>query len=142
MKYDRAAAVLLAAAYTTDQMAARRFGVTVRSIRNWRNKLSTDSEFSSFFHTKKRTHDEAWAETLPIALRQSVEFIAAASREAQTQKAALLDPDVISALAGAMKLCAEVYYTGKVIDARIAEPDRKADGVFGEVPAGPETYQN
>jgi hypothetical protein len=129
-KYERAAAVLLDALYTTDQKAAERYGVSLRSVQGWRRMLAEDSEFAAFFATKKEQFDAAWADTLPIALKEGVGLLAECARAIRSDARMMKNPAVIAAVAGAVKICAEVYLTGKVIDARIAGTDRQA----GQVP--------
>jgi len=61
------------------------------------------------------------AESIPTALRNSLEFITGACAKAKGDPNASRNPMLISAVAGALKLGAEVFYTGKVIDARLAQ---------------------
>jgi len=125
MKYERAAAVLLEALYTNDEQATKRHGVSLRSLQRWRRQLATDSELAGFVATKKAAMDARWADELPIALRSCLIFLTGAFDQAATDPRALCNPVMIAAVAGALKICAEVYYTGKVIDARLAEYRQK-----------------
>ena len=122
---ELAATALLEAAYTTDEMVCERYGISRRSLQRWRKALGTDNELAQSVATKKAAMDVAWAESLPAALRNSLEFIAGACAKAKDDPTAYRNPLLISAVAGALKLCAEVFYTGRVLDARLA---RLTDG--------------
>ncbi len=123
-KPEIAAAVLLAALYTTDEIACKQYGVSVRSLLNWRNRLAEDPEFAEIFLTKKRALDAAWAEKLPLALSRSIDLISECAAAIAVDPMMRKNPNVIHAIAGAIKICAEVHYTGKLIDARLADPNR------------------
>ena len=140
MKYDRATAVLLEAAYTTDADAAKKYGVSLRSVQGWRRRLAEDDKFAAFFATKKAEFDRAWADELPVALKKGIRLIAeCADSFGKDEQIFKRNPELIHALAGAVKVCADVYYTGKVIDARIAPPDRQPAGLLGSESADAES---
>lgn len=124
------AMILVEAIFTTEEKAAQKYGISRRSIFNYRNALAADDDLAQIFHTKKQQMMSAWADELPVAMRKAITFIAEASTVANPA-----DPASIAAIAGAMKLCADVYYTGRVIDARIAAINRETNGIPREVPA-------
>ena len=117
---ELAATALLEAAYTTHEAVCQRYGLAPFAPR-WRKALGTDAELAQFVATKKAALDAARAESLPVALRNSVEFIAGACAKAKDDPNAYRNPMLISAVAGAMKLCAEVLHTGRIIDARLTQ---------------------
>jgi hypothetical protein len=117
---DLAAAVLLEAVFSTDAVACEKYGITVRTLCNYRKRLHTDSNFADFFRTKKEAFDLAWVNEMPIALRKAIRFIARATEVADPR-----NPAVIERIAGAIKIIAEVQMTGKFIDARIGTGDRE-----------------
>lgn len=143
-KKDLAAAVLLEAAYTTDSAACAKYGITTRTLTNYRVRLVEDPEFSDYFHTKKALFDKAWADELPAALKKGIRLIAeCADSFGKDEQIFKRNPELIHALAGAVKVCADVYYTGKVIDARITGQDRPAGQVPDEDAADTESqYAN
>lgn len=132
---ELAATVILEAAYTTDDKAAVRYGVSTRSIRRWRKQFASDEVLAAFVRTKKEAMDAAWAEELPIALRHSLDFIASAAQSASDDPMCKRNPEFIHAIAGALRICAEVYYTGKIIDARLANGKDLGDGWPDQIPA-------
>jgi hypothetical protein len=128
-----AATVLLEAAYTTDAIVCQKYGISLRTLQRYRKALSESEELTQFVATKKAALDELWAEQLPRSLRSTIEFLGEAAIRAKADASSYRNPALIEAVAGAMKLCADVYYTGKVIDARIAANDRATNDVSGSV---------
>jgi len=117
--YERASAALVDAAYMGDKDAAKKHGVTTRTIRNWRNRLETDARFSSFFREKKVLVDQEWASELPSAIRASIRFVRESAKESK-----LGNPDSTKVVADALKILAEVALTREILDARLAGQDR------------------
>lgn len=136
------AVVLLEAIYSGDDAALKKFGVSLRTLQRWRKQLQSDDGLASFVATKKAELDSRWAESLPAALRNSIEFISEASARSKADPDSYQNPVLVQSIAGAMKLCADVYYTGKIIDARIASINREANGIPESVSAGTETRIN
>lgn len=140
-KAELAASVIVEALYSSDARACEKYGVTQRSLQNYRRRLSEDPEFSLIFAKKKAEYDSGWADELPGALRESLLLIHEAARAVRQNPLYLVNPMVLQAVAGAMKLCAEVHYTGKIIDARLAEQSRPPNQIPEQIPA-PEEYAN
>lgn len=129
-KYDLAACVLIEALFSTDEKACAKYGITQRTLQNYRQRLAEDSKLSLIFHTKKAALDKEWADELPRAMREATLTIAEIAIGIRSDAQMRKNPFVLEKLAGALKLCADVYYTGKVIDARIIDPNRPT----GQVP--------
>lgn len=123
------ATVLLEAVYTTDERACARYGVSVRTLQRARQQLATDPELAGIVATKKKSFDDAWADALPVALRHAVETVGAMTLAILASPTFGANPFALEKVAGAAKLIADIYYTGKLIDARIAQQDREAGGL-------------
>jgi hypothetical protein len=134
-KPDLAAAVLITAAYVNDEEACKQYGVSLRSLQNWRRRLHEDAEFADFFTTKSREAGQRWAEQLPVALTKALQFLSAAADAVRLDPLYLRNPMVVQAIAGAFKLCADVHLTSKVLDARLANSDRPENGLPEQIPA-------
>lgn len=119
LDYDRVAIILVEAVYYGDIKTAERWGITERTIQNYRNKLDNDPELSGYFVLKKRAFETEWANELPAAIRSALRFIVRAGEEADPK-----NPEAIHAMAGALKIVAEVGLTKDIIDARIGRYDR------------------
>lgn len=143
-KPEIAAAVLLTAAYANDEDACKKYGVSIRSLQNWRRRLIEDDEFALFFATKNAEASKKWADELPIALNKSLKFLGEAADAARLDRNHRMNPMVIQAVAGAMKLIADVHLTSRVIDARLASTDRPENGLPEQVSAGQQSveYEN
>lgn len=117
---ELAATVLISAAYTTDEQACKQYGVSVRSLQRWRRQLADgDPELAGFVATKKAAFDAAWAEELPATLKKGMLCISECMEVLRADRNSLKNPAMIHAVAGAMSICAEIYFTGKVIGSRI-----------------------
>lgn len=117
---ERAATVLVDAAYTNDERAAEKWGVTRASIWNWRKRLIDDGELLTLFDAKKERFEAEWAQELPNAIRACVDFIKRAALEANHTK-----PDVIYSIAGALKIVSDIQMSKDIIDARLSEFNRQ-----------------
>lgn len=119
--YDRAASVLVEAMYFGIDRAASRWGVNKRTVKNYKIRLHTDNELAQKFEQKKLKFEGEWAADIPAAIRSATQFLLNAFQE--------LEPTAenIHAVAGAMKLLAEVGFTKEIIDARLGTSDRQND---------------
>jgi len=123
LKRELAATVIIAAAFTTDEKACRQYGVSVRSLQRWRRQLADgDPELAGFVATKKEAFDKTWAEQLPIALKTGLQCLSECMDTIANDAKSKKNPEVIHAIAGALSICAEIYFTGKVIDIRFTQP--------------------
>jgi hypothetical protein len=140
---DLAATVLLEAVYTTDELATKKYGVSVRSLQRWRRQFADgDPELAGLVATKRAALDAAWAENLPAVLSKGVQALDSCFVVIQGDAEAKKNPNVIHAVAGALRICAEIHYTGKVIDARLTNGDSATDKLFGKSAAATPTYEN
>lgn len=130
---ERAARILAHAAMVGDKRAADENKVTVRTLQNWRKRLSDDPNFSQLFADKKAAVESDWADSLAGAIRKAIDFLGRAAEEANVG-----DPDVIRSVAGGLKILTDVATTRRVLDARLAgkvgqaraeaRPDVRQDG--------------
>jgi len=126
-KPERAATILVEAAFTSDEQAAKRWDVSVRSLLNWRNRLDDDLEFAAIFHHKKDVFEANWSLDLLPAMYSAIDYL----KRASTQDT--YSPEYIHAVAGGLKILSDVRVTKEVIDARFAGLRRPADETAGEV---------
>lgn len=115
-RLERTAEILVDAYITRDdRKTAERYGITDRTLRNWRKSLETDAELSAIFREKKAKASEGWANEVPGALRAAVGFLRSAAEQGDPK-----DPNMVHSIAGAMKLLSEVSATWKLLDVRMA----------------------
>jgi len=118
-RYEFAAQVLVEAAYKGDRAAAKENGVSERSVRRWRNRMDDDQKLADLVQQKRKLAEEDWADELPEAIRAAIDYLRRAAGAADES-----DPEVIHAVAGALKMLSHVGMTKKVLDARLASRDR------------------
>ena len=111
---DRAAAVLVDAAFSNDQRAAKKHGVTDRTIRNWRERMEEDAELSDKFRIAYDKATNAWADRLNGAIVSGIEFLHNAARDADTQ-----NPEMVAALGDAWGKLVEARMTVDLLNARL-----------------------
>jgi hypothetical protein len=130
-RYDLPAAALIEALFTTDKAACEKYGISTRTLTNYRRRQAKDPHLADLFHTKKADLDARWADVLPRAMREAAQAIAEISSAIRSDAVMRKNPLSLEKLAGALKLCAEVYYTGKVIDARLAGYKSSNEELYG-----------
>jgi len=124
-KPERAAAILVEAAFMSDEKAARKWRVSVRSITNWRNRLDDDAEFAAIFHHKKDIFEANWALELLPAIYSAIDYL---KRAAQAKR---YSHQMIHSIAGALKILSEVMVTKEYLDARSARQRGEEDQALG-----------
>lgn len=119
LDYDRVATILVEAAFFGDSQAAERWGVSERTVQRYRKRMGKSDELSSIVALKKENFEQNWADEIPAAIRSATRFLMNASRQADPT-----DPAAIHAVAGAMKIMAEVGLTKEILDVRLGRYDR------------------
>lgn len=107
------------AAYLGDAPAAQKWGLSERTVQNYRARLAQDSRLALSFHEKRQLVEQDWAAELPAAIRAGAAFIRRAAEQGDPT-----DPDMVHAVAGGMKLVAEVLFAKRVLDARMRDDVR------------------
>ena len=111
---DKAAAVLVDAAYRGDEEAARLWGIHQRTVENHRKRLATDSELVAIFERKRALAEQGWIDRFPATLGAGADFIERAAKQGDPK-----DPAMVHAVAGAMKLLAEIMFVKRMLDVRL-----------------------
>lgn len=100
---ERAATILAEADLFGDDRTAKRWGITTRTIYNYRNRAQSDAKLSESFTLKKRMLLVDWqadaTRCIKVSLAKLTELIPEATKE---------DADVIHAIAGALKIVGEL----------------------------------
>jgi len=113
---ERCALILAEADLFGDEITARRWGVTARSIRNYRTRASTDPKFFEVFREKKQMLLSNWQEDATKTIRACLAELNQKIPLAQTEE----DAKVILAIAQACKVVGEL----KLMNDAIAEPPK------------------
>lgn len=114
-KKERVAEILVDAYLTRkDAVTAKKHGISVKSLYNYRKRLDEDAELAELFREKKAVASDGWADEVPGAMRASVTFL----REA-AERGERADPEMVHAIAGSMKLLSEVASTWKFLELKL-----------------------
>ena len=114
--HDKAAAILVDAAYKGDEVAAAEWGVSERTVKRYRARMGDDPKLALAVREKRALVERDWAETLPETIREAADFIRRAARQGNAR-----DPNMVHAVAGGMKLVAEIHFAKQMLDARLAQ---------------------
>lgn len=113
---DKAASILVVAAYHGDQAAAAQFRVSVRTVQRYRAELARRKQLAEFVALKKTEYDRQWQTEMAGTKRDLLRYIARSAR-GMTEAT----PEMIHAVAGALKILAEIEAGGRYLEARLAE---------------------
>lgn len=114
-KKERIAEILVDAYLTRkDSETAKKHGISVKSLYNYRKRLDEDAELAELFREKKAIASEGWADEVPGAMRASVTFLREAAERGERS-----DPEMVHAIAGSMKLLSEVASTWKFLELKL-----------------------
>lgn len=138
--YDFAATVLIGAIYVSDAEACAKYGISVRSLQNYRKRLASDAKLADIFATKKAELDKEWAQEFIVPLRKGAQFLLEAFESCRSDKQYIKNPVVIQAVAEAVRLCADVVLTSKAIDAQFGDTDQPKNSVPREIPPAQVEY--
>lgn len=72
LNLERAAAILVDAAYLGDEVAAKKWNVTTRTIQNYRKELKSNAKLSELFARKRAAAEGNWVSELKRALRTTL----------------------------------------------------------------------
>jgi hypothetical protein len=129
-----AAALLVEAIYSSDLKVVARYGITDRTLRNWRKRLSTDAAFSGIFQKKRERFESVWADRLAGPIQKAMDFIGDACETMDPRQKN--NPEMIHAVAGALKVMAEVNLTSKALNVgnpgEDPPPESVPEQVFGQ----------
>lgn len=123
--YPVIASILVEALFFGDKQTATRYKISQRSINRYRKMMADNEKLSSQVILKKQQFEDNWVEEIPAAIRAGLRFLLKAAQEADHK-----NPETIHAVAGAMKIIAEIGLTKDVIDAKLGRynlPDRAQD---------------
>jgi 3-methyladenine DNA glycosylase AlkD len=123
MDNETRAEALVYAAYTSDPEASRQYGITERTIRNWRKALEDDAELSALFHIKRKEFGAKFQDGLEDTIEAAIRFVKRATSSMNTA-----DPVCVDTMANAIKTLNSVRTTRLILDARMkAEQEAKAN---------------
>ena len=123
-KQELISRILLETTVESDEVVAKRHNISRRTIQRYREQLrnvASDTGLAQVVREKRAQMDDSWAAKVDDVTRAGIEFILRAAREGDTQ-----NPDMVHAIAGAMKIVTEIWATRKILDVRLTithQPD-------------------
>jgi transposase-like protein len=116
MDDETRAEALVYAAYNTDQEAARKYGVTMRTLLNWRKELVKNQALSDFFQLKRKAFNRVTS--LADTLNSSVDFLNRACSEMSPA-----DPLAVQTVIQAAQMLFKAQAMNRILDARLRETE-------------------
>jgi hypothetical protein len=130
-----AAAVLIEAAYKSDSQACEKYGVSLRSLQNWRRRLHEDEAFAAIFATEARNLEKEWASEFLAPIRRAAILIDQCYQELLKDPTSMKSAAVIQAIADSARTCADILLTQQAINAQFGDPNKPENQLPQEVPS-------
>jgi hypothetical protein len=119
---QQVASILVESAYYGATPTATKYGISVRTLQRWRERLDGDRSLQDEFERVRSIFEREWATDAIAAIKAGLHFL---TKAAQTVKAS--DPAAIHAVAGGIKIASEMLIVREVLDARLSGPNRADD---------------
>lgn len=118
---EKIAQILVEAIFTNVRDTANKYGIAERTIERWRDKVEIDTELSKLVEIKKHAFQRRWVDEAGAFISQGFKYLHEAANSPN------LSPDMVHAIAGAMKIASEIVTIREVLDARLSGQDREDD---------------
>lgn len=118
---EKIAQILVEAMFTNVRDTANKYQISQRSIERWRDKIEIDTELAKLVEIKKRNFQRRWVEEAGAFISRGFKYLHEAANSPN------LSPDMVHAIAGAMKIASEIVTIREVLDARLSGQDREDD---------------
>lgn len=112
---EQIAQIIVEATFTNIRDTANKYGIAERTIERWLDKVEINTHLSSLVEAKKRAFQRRWVEEAGAFISQGFAFLHRAAANTQS-----LTPEMIHAIAGAMKIASEIVTIREVLDARLS----------------------
>lgn len=111
---ERVAAILVEALFFGDVPTAKRWGITERTVYNYRKRLHNNvNGLSEIFNRKRELFESQWSDDIPATIRMALNYIQRASTELE------INPEGVHAMSGALKIVAQVGLMKEMMDVRL-----------------------
>jgi hypothetical protein len=117
---DKIARIVLDAKLLGDESAAKRHDVSTKTVGRYKQLVEADSKLSDLVCEKLKLVEGDWGIGLASAIRGQIEFLNRAATCADAS-----DPHAVHAIAGALKILADVALTSRMLDARLTPGARE-----------------
>lgn len=130
---EQKAEAIVDSAFSTDAEAAEKHGCSPRSIQRWRSDMDTDPDLSQNVALKWQAFRDAetWADDASRTIRKAMGFVRRAVEHLDPA-----DPASLEAITRAIQTLTNAKLTADVIDARLAQSNRRHDAQGQQSVAG------
>jgi len=135
---SKIALILVQAMFYGDKAAANDWGISRRTVDNYRRKLTTDAELVKLFNITRDEFCKNWLEDAPIAIRTAIKWITDSLPRLEANL------DNLEAVNNTIKTLVEVQLTKDTFDVRLAEYYQQQSEQVGQVAsesASPKTIE-
>lgn len=103
------------------QKTADKYHIRPRALRAWRTRMHNDLELQELFHQALHEHQKRWVDEAGKFLSRGFAYLQEASENPVSS------PEMIHAIAGALKIANEILITQEIIDAKLSQSNREDD---------------
>jgi transposase-like protein len=118
---EQIAQVLVETMFGDVREVAKKYGIARRTIERWYNKVEIDAELAQLVAEKRKVFQRRWVEPAGAFLNQAFVYL---QKVANTPNQS---PDMVHAIAGAMKIASEIITIREILDARLTGENRVDD---------------
>ena len=79
--YPRIALILVEALFYGDKRTAKRWGITNRTVENYRYRLNDNEELSNLFNEYRQQFESNWAAKIPAAIIAGIDYLGEAAKQ-------------------------------------------------------------
>lgn len=101
-----AARLLFESAFATDAEVARKYGITERTINNYRRRLGEDMLLAGLVAAKRREFEKAWSGTLPVTPAGAADALNEIAR--QMRAGGSVTPEAVEGIAATLRAVARL----------------------------------
>lgn len=139
--------ILIDAIYLGDAKACERYGISDRTLRRYKERLASDRELSALVHNKNEEIGKHVVPDCLYAVRAASKYIIDVSMN--MDEITKRNPEMLHAVAGAMKISMEAAVTYQYIQAKLRslnvghnQQSGATDSVFGQNTDSQSNYAN
>ena len=116
---EQIAQILVEMTFLGNKETADKYQISTETLRRWSKQLEINPHLLKLVDIKKRAFQRRWVEEAGAFINQGFAYL---HRAANNQN---MSPEMIHAIAGAMKIASEIITIREILDARLSGQDRE-----------------
>lgn len=116
---DQIAQILVEMTFLGDKETADKYRISGETLRRWSKQAEINPQLLKLMEIKKRAFQRRWVDEAGAFIGQAFTYL---HQAAQTRNQS---PELIHAIAGALKIASEIVTIREVLDARLSGQDRE-----------------